>query len=132
MLTHQRFFLQEWSYDDKLVYRALCAEYGLSQPKNWWKIQDKVNENDRAKILWDFYMYTDKQILANQRDIVAVDKENQRAILTDIAVPGDYNIASKEKKKVEKYQPLRKEIEKRWKVNTTVIPIVLGEEHWVP
>ena len=126
MSTHQRFFLQEWSYDDKLVYRALCAEYGLSQPKNWWKIQDKVNENDRAKILWDFYMYTDKQILANQRDIVAVDKENQRAILADIAVPGDYNITSKEKKKVEKYQPLREEIEKCWKVKTTVIPIVIG------
>ena len=56
---------------------------------------------------------------------MAVDKENQRAIIIDIAVPNDYNIASKEKEKVEKYQPLR-EINKCWKVKTTVIPIVIG------
>ena len=42
---------------------------------------DKVNENDRAKILWNFYIHADKHVLANQPDIVAVDKENQRAIL---------------------------------------------------
>ena len=54
---------------------------------------------------------------------MAVDKENQKAIIIDIAVPSDYNIASKEK--VEKHQPLR-EIEKCWKVKTTVIPIVIG------
>ena len=55
---------------------------------------------------------------------MAVDKENQRAIIiVDIAVPTDYNIASKEKEKVEKYQPLREEIEKCWKVKTSVIII---------
>ena len=74
-----------------MVYRALCAEYELSQPKNWWEIPDKVNENDRATILWHFYIHTDKHVLANQPDIVAVDKENQRAIIIDIAVPSDYN-----------------------------------------
>ena len=60
-----------------MVHRALCAEYGLSQPKNWWETPDKVNENDRAKILWDFYIYTDKHVVANQPDIAAVDKEDQ-------------------------------------------------------
>ena len=57
---------------------------------------------------------------------MAVDKENQRAIIIDIAVPNDYNIASKEKEKVEKYQPLREEIKKCWKIKTTVIPVVIG------
>ena len=41
-------------------------------------------------------------------------------------MPSDYNIATKEKEKVEKYQPLREEIEKCWKIKTTVIPIVIG------
>ena len=65
-----------------------------------------------------------QHVLTNQTDIMAVDKENQRAIIIDIAVPSDYNIASKEK--VEKYQPLREEIERCWKVKTTVIPVVIG------
>ena len=109
-----------------VVYRGLCAEYGLSQPKNWWEVPDKVNENNHVKILWDFYIHTDKHVLANQPDIVVVDKGNKRATIIDIAVPSDYNIASKEKEKVEKYQPLREEIEKCWKVKTTVVPIVIG------
>ena len=43
---------------------------------------------------------TGKHVLANEPDIVAVDKKSQRAIIIDIAVPNDYNIASKEKEKV--------------------------------
>jgi len=33
------------------VYRNICTEYGLEVPKSKWKIQPKVVENDRAKIL---------------------------------------------------------------------------------
>ncbi|XP_067940204.1 uncharacterized protein [Watersipora subatra] len=85
-----------------------------------------VNENDRPKILWNFYIRTDKHALANQPDIVVVDKENKRATIINIAVPNDYNIASKEKEKVEKYFPLGDEMEKCWNVRTTVIPVVIG------
>ena len=31
-------------------------------------------ENDRAKILWDLQIHTDKQVMANQLDIVVVYK----------------------------------------------------------
>ncbi|XP_067943066.1 guanylate-binding protein 4-like [Watersipora subatra] len=82
-----------------VVYGSPCDEYGLNKPQHWWEAPGKVNENDRAKILWDFYIQTDKHVLANQPDIVVVDKENKRATVIDIAVPNDYNIASKEKEK---------------------------------
>ena len=81
-----------------VVYRSLCDEYGLNKPQHWWEAPGKVNENDRAKILWDFYIRTDKHVLANQPDIVVVDKENKRATIIDIAVPNDYNIACKKRK----------------------------------
>ena len=109
-----------------MVYRSLCAQYDLSQPHYWWEIPDKVNENDQVKILWDFYIQTDKHVLANQPDIVVVDKSDKRAIIIDIAVPNDCNIEKKEKEKVEKYQPLREELEKCWKVKATVVPVVIG------
>ena len=109
-----------------LVYRNLCAQYGIRQPEKWWEMPDKVNENDRAKILWDFYIRTDKHVLANKPDIVVIDKAQKTASIIDIAVPNDSNIASKEKEKVEKYQPLREEIERCWNVKATVTPIVIG------
>ena len=69
-----------------MVYRSLCAQYDLSQPHYWWEIPDKVNENDQVKILWDFYIHTDKHVLANQPDIVVVNKSDKRAIIIDIAL----------------------------------------------
>ncbi|XP_067930945.1 uncharacterized protein [Watersipora subatra] len=86
----------------------------------------EVNENYRAKIPWDFYIRTEKHVIVNQPDIVVVDKENKRATIIDIAVPNDYNIASKEKEKVKKYLPLGEEIENCWNIRTTEIPVVIG------
>ncbi|XP_067939766.1 uncharacterized protein [Watersipora subatra] len=80
-----------------VVYRSICDEYGLNKPQHWWEAPVKVNKNDHAKTLWDFHIRTDKHVLANQSDIVVVDKENKRAAIIDIAVPNDYNIARKEK-----------------------------------
>ncbi|XP_067945436.1 uncharacterized protein [Watersipora subatra] len=109
-----------------VVYRGLCDEHVLNKPQHWWEAFGKVNENDRAKILWDFYIRTDKHVLANKPDIAVVGKENKRATIIDRAIPNDYNIASKEKERVEKYLPLGEEIEKYWDVRTTVIPVVIG------
>jgi hypothetical protein len=60
-----------------VVYRGLCTQYGLNQPQHWWETPNKVNENSRAKILWDYYIQTDKHVLANQPDIIVVDKEEK-------------------------------------------------------
>ena len=83
-------------------------------------------ENNRAKILWDFSFQTDKQLLANQPDIVVVDKEQKRVVVIDVAIPADANIRKKEHEKVEKYQGLKEELEKAWKVKTSVVPVVIG------
>ncbi|XP_067944992.1 uncharacterized protein [Watersipora subatra] len=111
-----------------VMYRSLCDEHGLNKPQHEWKAPGKVNENDHAKILWDFYVQIDKHVLANQLDIVVVDKESKRATIIDITVPNDYNIASKKREKIEKYLPLGKEIEKRWDRRAMVFPVVI--EWW--
>ena len=109
-----------------IVYRNICTEYNLECPKDWWETPPKVNENDEAKILWDFHIQTDRQVIANQPDIVIVDKIKKTASIIDIAVPMDGNIKKKEIEKVEKYQPLREELTRLWQVKTTVTPVVIG------
>ncbi|CAI5660153.1 unnamed protein product [Oreochromis niloticus] len=92
----------------------------------------RVVENDRAKILWDFQMQTDKMVVANQPDIVVVDKQKKTAVVIDVAVPNDSNIRKKEHEKLEKYQGLREELERMWRVKVTVVPVVIGalETDW--
>uniref|UniRef100_A0A3B3HDB2 HAT C-terminal dimerisation domain-containing protein n=1 Tax=Oryzias latipes TaxID=8090 RepID=A0A3B3HDB2_ORYLA len=63
-----------------IIYRNMCAEYGLETPRSKWETPPKVVENERAKILWDFQIQTDRMVMANQPDIVVVDKEQRKAV----------------------------------------------------
>ena len=49
-----------------IVYRNICSKYGLDPPKSRWETPQKVVKNNRAKLLWDFQIQTDRKILANQ------------------------------------------------------------------
>ncbi|TKS67246.1 Multidrug resistance protein 1 [Collichthys lucidus] len=94
-----------------IVYRNICNQYGIEVPKSRWAIPQKVAENNRAKVLWDFSFQTDKQVLANQPDIVVLDKEQKRVVVIDVAIPADANIRKKEHEKLEKYQGLKEQLE---------------------
>ena len=93
-----------------IVYRNICSEYGLDPPKSRWETPQKVVENNRAKLLWDFQIQTDRKVLANQPDIVVVDKQKE-AVVIDVAVPSDSNIKKNEYEKLEKYQGLKEDVE---------------------
>ena len=54
------------------VHRNICTNYGLEVPKSKWEIL--VVENDKAYILWDFQIQTDKLMMANQPDIEVLVK----------------------------------------------------------
>ena len=49
------------------------------------------------------------------------------AIIIDVAIPGDLRIIDKEKEKNEKYQNLKREIQRLWDLKKIdVIPVVFG------
>ena len=83
-------------------------------------------ETSDVKILWDFNIQTDNEIQARRPDIVVVNKKDRKCYIIDVAVPGDVRIAEKETENIEKYDELKKEVERLWKVKAKVIPIVLG------
>ena len=63
---------------------------------------------------------------ARRPNIILVDKQAKVAKIIKIAIPGDARVKDKELEKIEKYQFLREEIGKLWKVKkVTVGPIVL-------
>ena len=85
-----------------------------------------IVENDRVKILWDFQIQIDKQVMANQLDIMVADKLQKKAVVVDVAISSDSNIKKKEHEKFEEYQGLKEEVEKMWELKATVIPMVIG------
>ena len=81
--------------------------------------------------MWDFSIQTDV-IEARRPDLVVVDKKERSCKIIDFTVPGDSRIAEKEKDKIEKYQDLRRELQKIWKVKVKIIPLVVGSLDAIP
>ena len=73
-----------------------------------------VVENEKCKILWDMTIQCDHVIDARRSDIVLVERENNKAIIVDIASPRDHRVYEKKGEKIEKYQDLKREIGRLW------------------
>ena len=112
----------------KIVHWKLCKKYELESEDKWYEhVPLDCVENDRIKLLWDINVQCDHVIEARRPDIILVNKESKVCAIIDVAIPGDIRVCEKETEKVEKYQDLRREIAKIWKMKEVkVIPIVIG------
>ena len=83
-------------------------------------------ESETFKVLWDFTVQCERKIDAKRPDIVFIDKERE-VVITDVAIPGDDRVEGKELEKLEKYQLLKDEIAKVWRMRKViVVPVVIG------
>ena len=57
---------------------------------------------------------------------MCIRDRNNRALLVDVAVPGETRVNEKEEEKVDKYQNLATEIKRLWEVEARVILTVIG------
>uniref|UniRef100_H3AA26 Reverse transcriptase n=1 Tax=Latimeria chalumnae TaxID=7897 RepID=H3AA26_LATCH len=114
----------------KIIHQQFAKDNGLFREETpHFKYQPtRIHEKDGVKIYWDEPIATDHTVAHNRPDILVLDRKNKRADIIDIAIPNDknYNIGEKEHEKIMKYQDLKMEIEKLWKVRVEVIPVVIG------
>ena len=103
----------------RLVHWKLCCKYDMSRGEKWYEHQrEGVVENEKCKILWNITIQCDHVIEARRPDIV-VEKENNKAIIVDIASPWDHRVYEKEGEKIEKYQELEREIGRLWAISSS-------------
>ena len=98
----------------RLVRWKLCCKYDMSRGEKWYEHQPEgVVENKKCKILWDSDMTIqyDNVIEARRPDIVVVEKENNKAIIVDIASPWDHGVYEEEGEKIENIRTLREKLE---------------------
>ncbi|XP_072176148.1 uncharacterized protein [Diadema setosum] len=111
----------------QVLHWELCRKHEIPCESKWYMHEpQKVSENDKVKILWDFDVQTDNVIQHRRPDIIVVERARQMCTIVDVAVPGDSRVAEKEKEKIEKYQDLARELRCLWNMRTKVIPIVVG------
>ena len=83
-------------------------------------------ENEKATILWDSPVITDRHVPCNKPDIVIQQKKSDRCHIIDVVIPRDYNTQKKATEKMSKYVDLQIESQKPWNKKVEVMPIIIG------
>ena len=83
-------------------------------------------QNEKATIMWDHQVKTDRHIPYNKADIIIQEKDSERCLIIDVAIPSDYNIQKKAIEKMSKYVDLQIECQRMWNKKVQVIPIIIG------
>ena len=109
----------------KIVHWDVCKKNGLEHGEKWYgHAPEGAVENEEIKVLWHINIQCDNLIEARRPDLKVIDKKEQKGIIIDIAVLADLRV--QEKEKVEKYQNLKKEIRRLWKLrNVEIVPVVI-------
>ena len=109
------------------VHWHLCKKDRLEHTeKCYGHIPEGAVENEEVKVLWHINVQCDNVIEAIRPDIILIANKKRQGIIIDIAVPVDARVAEKERKKVEKYQNLKREIGRLWGLKMVdVVPVVI-------
>ena len=83
-----------------------------------------VVESENFKIMWDFTVQCDRKTEARRPDIFLVDKKEREVVIIDVAIPDNDKVKDKELEKLEKYQLLKDEIVKVWRMRTVIVVLV--------
>ena len=92
----------------------VCQHYNAPYAKNWYQHKpQKVVETERATILWDYPIHTNRTIQARKPGITIKDHKEKTCKLIDFTFPKDKNISATELEKLSKYKDLRIEVERQ-------------------
>ena len=108
------------------VHWDLCKKDRLEHKEKWYgHIPEGAVENEEVKVLWHINVQCDNVIETRRPNIILLAKIERKGIIIDIAAPVDVRVGEKERKKVEKYQNLKREVARLWGLKmVNVVPAV--------
>jgi len=112
----------------KYLHWALCKENKIKEVSRQYGAHQLITfcRNERMRLYWEFTIPTAHKIRHNRPDLILVNEALQRVWLIDVSIPFDSNIKVKEEEKISKYEALRVEVERTWKMRAKVVPVVVG------
>ncbi|KAI5753628.1 hypothetical protein M8J77_001970 [Diaphorina citri] len=118
-----------------IIHQNICSNLKLIDEKTpYYKYEPPpVIETAKYTVYYDRTIMTDKTIPNNRPDIVVHDKERRMALLVDIAIPNTHNMESTVVEKKRKYQELRDEVRRMWRLEKVeIVPIILSATGIIP
>jgi len=110
------------------VHHKILKHYNINVNEKYYDHEPKtVTNTEGVTILWDMPIQTDREIMANRPDIIIKDQKENKCWLIDISIPSERNVAVKEVEKLSKYKDLEIEIQRMWGMQTSVIPVIIGD-----
>ena len=111
------------------LHLDICWHYGIKvEAECWYQCKpEQVMDNEKATILWDSPIITNRHVPCNKPDIVIQEKKSDRCQIIGVAIPSDYNIQKKAAtEKMSKYVDLQIECQRLWIKKVEVIPVIIG------
>lgn len=96
---------------------------------------ESVLENELYRSYFDRAILTDKTVpySYNRLDTTLIDKINRTAQIIDIAIPNSHNLQNAFSEKLTKYEELKDEIMRMWKLKKlTIVPVVISTTGVIP
>ena len=86
-----------------------------------------MNMHQKVLLKMKKLTFCGRDIKAKKPYIVVLNKSKRSCAIINIAIPGDIGVSEKEKKKIERYQELKREIKRMWNIRSIkVISVVVG------
>ena len=110
------------------LHLDIWKHYGIKMEEKYWNQHkpEGIIGNDKATILWDSPIITDRDVPYNNPDIVTQEKQTDRCMIIDMVIPSDYSIQKKATEKISKYVDLQIEHQRMWNKRVQVIPVIIG------
>ena len=110
------------------LHLDICKYNNIAvEAQHWYQHKhERVVENELATILWDSPVIADRYIPYNKPDLIVQEKQTNRHVIIDVAIPSDYNIQKKTTEKINKYTDLQIECQRMWNKKVKVVPVIIG------
>jgi hypothetical protein len=76
-------------------------------------------------MLWNQAVHTDREVTENRPHIIIKNNKKKTCTFIYVANPADRNVQREGEKKL-KYKSLGMEIQRMWKLKSTIIPVIIG------
>ena len=114
----------------RAVYCHLLQQLGFEEGLLPWYTEEyveKVKENNKCTLFWDFQFETDRVVESTRPDIVVIMKECKELIIIEGSIPGDMNLSSRAESKAGKYLGLATELKRLYGLKSIKLyDIIIG------
>ena len=111
----------------RVLHVHLCRKLGLRAPEPWEPVP-AVQENSKARMLWDVCHPTDREVEDRRPDLTLVLKEQNTVLLLEMACAYDSILEEREDEKLAKYDDLAADLGLQFHgYRVKRVPLVIGD-----